>query len=63
MVLNPDKCHFMTLGFTNPLPDVSYKDVIIKNTTQERVLGITIDSKLNFKKAHLRNTKRSLQNL
>ena len=44
----------MTLGLTNSLPDFSYKDVIIKNTTQERVLGITIDNKLNFK-AHLKN--------
>ena len=49
MVLNPDKCHFLTLGFNKPLPDFSYKNTIIKNVTEKKVFGILIDSNLNFK--------------
>ena len=44
MVLNPDKCSFMLLGVDNEL----------KNSKQEKVLGVTIDNKLNFA-THLSN--------
>ena len=49
MLLNPDKCHFLTLGFNKPFPDFSFKNTIIKNATEEKVLGIVIDNNLNFK--------------
>ena len=49
MVLNPDKCHFLALGFNKPFPAFSYKNTIIKNVTEKKVFGILIDSNLNFK--------------
>ena len=36
MVLNPDKCHFPTLGFNKPLPDFFFENTIIKNATEEK---------------------------
>ena len=30
MVLNPDKCHFMTFGFQDQNFDFHYKNVVIK---------------------------------
>ena len=30
MVLNPDKCHFMTLGFQDQNFDFHYKNIVIK---------------------------------
>ena len=51
MVLNPGKCHFLTLGFNKPLPDFSFKNTIIKNVTDEKILGIVIDNnQINNKK-------------
>ena len=44
MALNPDKCSFMLLGVDNEL----------KNSKQEKVLGVTIDNKLSFA-THLSN--------
>ena len=32
MVLNPDKCHFMTLGFQGQNFHFHYKSVVIKNS-------------------------------
>ena len=32
MVLNPDKCHFMTVGFQNQTVDFHYEKVVIKNS-------------------------------
>ena len=49
VVHNPDKCHFLTLGFNEPFPDFSFKNTIIKNATEEKILEIVIDNNLNFK--------------
>ena len=49
MVLNPNKCHFLTLDFNKPFPDFSFENTITKNVTEENILGIVIDYKLNFK--------------
>ena len=54
MVLNPNKCHFLTLGVNKPLPDFSFENVI-KNATREKILGIVIDNNLNFK-SHMKKT-------
>ena len=48
MVLNPQKCHFMTLGNVNNLCDFSCDDIIIKNSLSEKILGLTIDYNLDF---------------
>ena len=49
MVLNPGKCHFLTLGFNKPFSDFSFENTIIKNVTEEKIQGIVIDNNLNFK--------------
>ena len=54
MVLNPNKCHFLTLGVNKALPDFSFENVI-KNVTREKILGIVIDNNLNFK-SHMKKT-------
>ena len=54
MILNPDKCYFFTLGFQDTQPNFSYDNITIKNVSEEKILGITIDNKLTFK-SHLKN--------
>ena len=49
MVLNPDKFHFLTLGFNKLFPDFSFENAIVKNVTKEKILGIVIDKNFNFK--------------
>ena len=47
-VLNFDKCHCMTLGTPNTLLNFKGKNIAIKNSASETLLGIIIDSKLDF---------------
>ena len=54
MVLNPDKCHFTILCFQDQSFDFHYENVVIRNSAEEKILGITIGNKLNFK-AHIIN--------
>ena len=53
VVLNADKSHFPTVGFNEPFPDFSFIDTTIENVTEEKILGIIIDNKVNFK-SHLK---------
>ena len=48
LVINSGKCHFMTLGAPNTLPNFKCKNVTIKDSTSEKFLGAIIDHKLNF---------------
>ena len=58
MVLNPDKCSFMLLGVDNELPtNLVCGNKTLKNSKQEKVLGVTIDNKLNFETQLLNITK------
>ena len=55
MVLSPDKCPLMLFGVKNELQaNFVSNNVIIENSEEEKVLGITIDSKLDFS-THLTN--------
>ena len=54
MIFNPVKCNFLTLGFQDAQPNFSYDNITIKNLSEEKILGITIDNKLSFK-SHLKN--------
>ena len=54
MILNPDKCYFLTLRFQGAQPNLSYDSITIKNISEEKILGITIDNKPTFK-GHLKN--------
>ena len=48
LVLNSNKCHFMTLGTPNTLPNFKCKNITIKNSASEKLLGVIIDNKLDF---------------
>ena len=55
MVLNPDKCSFMLLGVDDELQtNLVGGNETLKNSKKEKVLGVTIDNKLNFA-THLSN--------
>ena len=54
MILNPDKCYFLTVGFQDAHPNFSYDNIAIKNLSEEKKLGFIIDKKLTFK-SHLEN--------
>ena len=49
MVLNLGQCSFMLLGADDSLrTSLVCGDEILKNTKQEKVLGVALDNKLNF---------------
>ena len=49
MILNPGKCHFMSIGKDTRDEDLFYYDIIThKNSNEEEILGVTIDRKLIF---------------
>ena len=62
MELNPDKSHFLTLGFNKPFPNFSLKNTVIKNVTEEKVLGIVIDNNLLLNLIWKRYVKKSTKN-
>ena len=48
MVFNPDKCSFMLLGADDELQtNLACGNETLKNSKQEKVLGVTSDNKLN----------------
>ena len=49
MVLNANKCRFPTLGFYEPFQNFSFNDTTIENVTEENILRIVNDDKLNIK--------------
>ena len=49
MVLNPDKCSFILLGVDNELQtNLVCGNETLKSGKQEKVLGVTINNKLNL---------------
>ena len=49
MFLNPDKCSFMLLGVDDELQtNLVCRNESLKNSKQEKLLGVTIDNKFNF---------------
>ena len=55
LVLNPKRCHFMTLGSGNNICNFACNDTVIKNSLSEKILGLTIDNSLDFSD-HISNT-------
>ena len=49
MVLNLGKCHFMCLGQNTVNEIFVYDNIEIKNSKEEKILGVIIDNKLGFK--------------
>ena len=59
MILNTDKCYFLTLGFQDVQPSFSCDNITIKNVSEEKILGITINNRLTFK-SHLKISAKNL---
>lgn len=49
IVFKADKSHFLTVGFIEPIPDISLHDAITENVTMEKVLGMFINKEISFK--------------
>ena len=49
MVLNIGKCHFMCLGKNTENETFIFKDTIMNNSKEEKILGVTIDNRLTFR--------------
>ena len=47
-VLNAGECHFLPVGFNESFPDFSISNTTIENVTEQNILGIVINNKLNF---------------
>ena len=48
MVLNPDKCHDIVIGDDDPNQKIILNNNEIASSNEEKLLGILLDSKLNF---------------
>ena len=60
VILNPNEHCFLTLVFQDPEPNFSYNNITVKNVSEEKIQGITIDNKLTFK-THLKsNCKKAI---
>ena len=49
MVLNSGKCHSMCLGQNTVNGIFVYDNIEMKNSKEEKILGVIIDNKLGFK--------------
>ena len=48
MVLNPGKCHYIVIGDDGPSHKIILNNNEIASSNEEKLLGISLDSKLNF---------------
>ena len=49
MVLNAGKCHFMCLGNNTENEIFLFYNILMENSKKQKILGVMIDNKLNFK--------------
>ena len=54
MKLNEGKCHLLTFGTSQDDIKITLGEAIVKESSEEKLLGVTIDKKLNFK-SHVSN--------
>ena len=54
MALKAGKCHFMCLGKDTRNETFIFKGLVMKNSKEQKILGVTIDNKLTFK-SHIKN--------
>ena len=57
MVLNQKKCHYMCTGRYTKNDKFEFDNLLLENSKEEVVLGVTIDNKLTFD-SHIKNTCR-----
>ena len=51
--LHDSKCHFMCLGKNTKNETFTFKDTIMNNSKEEKILGFIIDNRLTFS-SHIR---------
>ena len=54
MVFSPDKRYYLALGFNELFPHFSLNDITTENVIMEKIVGIVVKNKLDFK-PHLKN--------
>ena len=54
MALNAGKCHFICFGKDTRNENFILKGLVMKNSKQQKIIGVTIDNKLTFK-SHIQN--------
>ena len=52
MVLNTEKCHFMCLGNNIEIGLFLFHNILVENSKEQIIVGVTIDKKL-YLKSHL----------
>ena len=57
IVLNSAKCHFMCLGKNTENETYFFNNTEMEISSEEKILGITIDNKLKFK-SHVKNLRK-----
>ena len=55
MALNVGKCHFMCLGEDARNETFIFKGFVMKNSKEQKILGVTRGNKLTFK-SHIKNS-------
>ena len=63
MVLNPGKCHYIVVGDDSPSHKIILNNNEIACSNEERLLGILLDSKLNFESHIISLCKKAGQKL
>ena len=54
MVLNQRKCYYMHIGRNTENDKFEFDNLLLENSKEEVVLGVTIDNKLTFD-SHIKN--------
>ena len=49
MVLNAEKCHFMCLGNNPGNETFLFRNILMENDKEQKIVGAIIDKELNFK--------------
>ena len=49
VVLNAGKCHFMCLKNNTENETFLFHDILMKNSKEQKIVGVIIDNKLHFK--------------
>ena len=63
MVLNAENCHSMCLGDNTEDETFLFHNILMANSKEQKILGVIIDSKLNFKSHISEICKKASQNV
>ena len=63
IVLNASKCHFMCLGNNTENETFLFHNILMRNSKEQKILGVTIENNLNFKSHISELCKRASQKI